>query len=419
MRLSRYYLPISKNLTSEATCISHKLLVKGGFIRQNLSGIYTFLPIGQKVLRKIENIIEKNLNKIGAMRIIMPTIQDSNLWKITERTYGDETLKIKDRNNNELLYSPTNEEVVVDLFKQHIKSYRNLPVNLYQINWKFRDEIRPRYGLMRCREFLMMDSYSFHLNKTDAEKHYYEMYKVYLNIFKDIGVKVIPMLADTGEIGGDLSHEFHILAEYGETKVFYDKNLKDFDYSALSFEEILKIRAFTEEKMKQDENILNFENKKGIEVGQIFYLGKKYTEKMRVEIQNLKGELINPEMCTFGIGVSRVLAGIVEFSNDEKGIIWPESVSPFDYLLINLDQKNKEMSDFSERMYKELTEKGLEVLYDDSENTVGEKLNTADLIGVPKQIIIGKKNFLEQKYEIKNRKTGLSIYYNINDKFPI
>lgn len=412
MRITNYYLPLSEFSSEEDFSISQKLLSRGGYIKQNLSGIYTFLPIGLRVLKKIENIIEKNLNKYNCIRLSMPTMQDEALWKITERTYGQETLKARDRNGRTLIYSPTNEEVIVDLFRQNIKSYKNLPLNLYQINWKFRDEIRPRYGLMRCREFLMMDSYSFHVDKKDAEREYYELYQCYLSIFKDIGVKTIPMLADTGEIGGDLSHEFHVLAKYGETKVFYKSELEDLDFEKLNFNEILKIEAFTEEKIKK-EHIDSYQMKKGIEVGQIFYLGDKYTKKMNAQIQDKEGKLIYPEMCTFGIGVGRLMAAIVEAYHDENGIIWPESISPFDYILINLDIKNEKMTEFCEKKYEELKSKGFSVLYDDSSKSVGEKLNIADLIGISKQIIVGKKLFSENKFEIKNRKTKEVEIFNI------
>ena len=419
MKLSEYFLKSRKETSSDAKLISHKLMIKSSMIKQVTSGIYTWLPLGLKVLQKIENIVRSIHNEYGCQELLMPTIQPSSIWKKSERydDYGPEMLKFYDRNKKELLYGPTNEELVTEVFKEYINSYKDLPKNLYQIQWKFRDEIRPRFGVMRCREFLMKDNYSFDLTKHDAEKSYNAMFKCYLEIFEKIGLKVIPVMADPGAIGGDLSHEFHLISESGDTNIFYDKKIGDINnlnYRS-SFELLRNLYSVTEEEYnkKKEIDLNKLIKTKGIEVGHIFYFGTKYSEKLGASVLDSKGKEINVEMGSYGIGISRLVAAIIESSHDEKGIIWPKNISPFTVGLINLNNKSKELVKISNDLYNYLIKNNIDVLYDDTIERPGEKFANMDLIGIPSQIIIGEKSFKENCVEIKDRKTNKLIKVKI------
>ena len=415
MKLSDYFLKSRKDIPSDATLISHKLMIKSSMIKQTTSGIYAWLPLGLKILKKIEDIVRKFHDLYGCQELLMPTIQSSNIWKKSERydDYGPEMLKFYDRNKKELLYGPTNEELITEIFKEYIKSYKDLPKNLYQIQWKFRDEIRPRYGVMRCREFLMKDNYSFDLTKKDAEKSYENMFKCYLEIFKEIGIKVIPVKADPGAIGGDLSHEFHLISDSGDTNILYDKKLGDVNKLDIvsSFNLLRGLYSVTDDEYKKkpdlDENKLI--KTKGIEIGHIFYFGTKYSEKLGAYVLDEKGEKNNIEMGSYGIGISRLVAAVIESSHDDKGIIWPKSISPFDIGLINLNIKNKDLTKASDDIYDYLKKNNIDVLYDNSSERPGEKFANMDLIGLPFQIILGEKSLKEKCFELKNRKTNKII----------
>ena len=411
MRLSHYFLKPRKDAPSDATLISHKLMIKSSMIKQTTSGIYAWLPLGLKVLKKIEDIIRKFHNLYGCQELLMPTIQSSSIWKKSERynDYGPEMLKFRDRNKKELLYGPTNEELITEIFKEYINSYKDLPKNLYQIQWKFRDEIRPRYGVMRCREFLMKDNYSFDISKNDAEKSYDNMFKCYLEIFNEIGINVIPVKADSGAMGGDLSHEFHLISKSGDTDIYYDKKIGDINglNTRNSFKLLRNLYSVTKDeyKKKQDLDASKLIKTKGIEIGHIFYFGTKYSDKLDAYVLNEKGQKINVEMGSYGIGISRLVAAIIESSHDEKGIIWPKNISPFNVGLINLNNKNKELIRIADKLYDYLKKNNIDVLYDDTNERPGEKFANIDLIGVPSQIILGENSLKENSVEIKNRKT--------------
>ena len=411
MRLSHYFLKPRKDAPSDATLISHKLMIKSSMIKQTTSGIYAWLPLGLKVLKKIEDIIRKFHNLYGCQELLMPTIQSSSIWKKSERynDYGPEMLKFRDRNKKELLYGPTNEELITEIFKEYINSYKDLPKNLYQIQWKFRDEIRPRYGVMRCREFLMKDNYSFDISKNDAEKSYDNMFKCYLEIFNEIGINVIPVKADSGAMGGDLSHEFHLISKSGDTDIYYDKKIGDINClnTRNSFKLLRNLYSVTKDeyKKKQDLDASKLIKTKGIEIGHIFYFGTKYSDKLDAYVLNEKGQKINVEMGSYGIGISRLVAAIIESSHDEKGIIWPKNISPFNVGLINLNNKNKELIRIADKLYDYLKKNNIDVLYDDTNERPGEKFANIDLIGVPSQIILGENSLKENSVEIKNRKT--------------
>ena len=411
MRLSHYFLKPRKDAPSDATLISHKLMIKSSMIKQTTSGIYAWLPLGLKVLKKIEDIIRKFHNLYGCQELLMPTIQSSSIWKKSERynDYGPEMLKFRDRNKKELLYGPTNEELITEIFKEYINSYKDLPKNLYQIQWKFRDEIRPRYGVMRCREFLMKDNYSFDISKNDAEKSYDNMFKCYLEIFNEIGINVIPVKADPGAMGGDLSHEFHLISKSGDTDIYYDKSIGNINSlnTKNSFKLLRNLYSVTKDeyKKKQDLDASKLIKTKGIEIGHIFYFGTKYSDKLDAYVLNEKGQKINVEMGSYGIGISRLVAAIIESSHDEKGIIWPKNISPFNVGLINLNNRNKELIRIADKLYDYLKKNNIDVLYDDTNERPGEKFANIDLIGVPSQIILGENSLKENSVEIKNRKT--------------
>jgi prolyl-tRNA synthetase len=403
MRLSSYYISTQKENPSDAETKSHKLLIKAGYIQKNEQGLYTIMPIGVRVLKKIQKIIEDGLDSIGAMQIIMPIVQSKDLWVKSGRDNycGDETLKIFDRKKKEYLFSPTNEEVINDILSVKVKSYKSLPMCFYQINTKFRDEIRPRFGLMRAREFLMMDAYSFHATQTCAHNAYWQYYEIYKAIFKKLGVEVISLQADSGPIGGDLSHEFHIIADTGESKLYLDSEILNENYHL----DKSKLFAVTEDKF--NENLVqklegSLISKRGIEVGHIFYVGAdKYSKPMDFKVQNEDQQWIYPEMCTYGIGVTRVMAAIVEAKSEEDKLIWPSSIAPFEYMIINLDPKDEMTTKKCEEIYKISTINNFEVLYDDTDNSFGEKLARADLLGINNKIIIGKKLLNEGRCRVK------------------
>jgi len=412
MRLSKYFLPTLKENPIDATVVSHQLMVRAGMIRQTASGIYSWLPLGLKVLRKVEKIIKEEMDKSGALEVLMPTIQPAELWIESGRyeAYGKEMLRIKDRHDRDILYGPTHEEVITDLFRKNITSYKDLPKNLYQIHWKFRDEIRPRFGLMRGREFLMKDSYSFDLNEEDARKTYDLMYETYFKIFRKMGLKPIALRADTGAIGGDLSHEFHILADVGESAIFYDKKFDELsEEQEIDIAQTQQIYAMADDLHIPEKCPIPADqlvSKRGIEVGQVFNFGLKYSKAMESSVMGAGGEKIYPNMGSYGIGVSRVVAAAIEANHDENGIIWPAQISPFDVILINIRVGDEACDKACEELYSKLQNQGFEVLYDDTKNSLGQKFSVADLIGVPKQIIVGPKSLASGKVEVKNRKTG-------------
>ena len=370
MRLSQYFLPTIKEDPSESQIASHRLMLRAGMIRQSSAGIYSWLPLGQRVLNKISEIVRAEQNTAGAQEMLMPTIQPADLWKKSGRyeAYGPEMLRIRDRHNRDMLYGPTNEEQITEIVKSSLKSYRDLPKLLYHIQWKFRDEVRPRFGVMRGREFLMKDCYSFDLDYEGARRSYSKMFVSYLRTFANMGLRAIPMSAESGPIGGDMSHEFIILAETGESKIYSDKRIFDLNISKYngkddSIKELRKkygeFYAVTDDKFNKDdfEKNVKKENQlitKGIEVGHIFYFGTKYSEKLGASVLDSKGKKINVEMGSYGIGISRLVAAIIESSHDEKGIIWPKNISPFTVGLINLNNKSKELVKISNNLYNYL-----------------------------------------------------------------
>ncbi|MDX1924298.1 MAG: proline--tRNA ligase [Rickettsiaceae bacterium] len=412
MRLSQYFLPLIKESPSEAQIISHKLMLRSGMIKQLSAGIYSWLPLGLSVLKNIEKIIRKNLNEAGCVELLMPCIQPAGLWHESGRfdAYGPEMLKIKDRHEADLLFSPTNEELISDIFRSCIKSYKDLPKNLYQIQWKFRDEIRPRFGVLRGREFLMKDLYSFDLTKEDAMKSYDIVFEAYCKIFRDMGLQAIPVRADSGPIGGDLNHEFHILADTGESTIFYDKRFETlFQKSEIDIAEFKGLYAAASE-MHNSENSeiksIEIEQKKGIEVGHIFYFGTKYSKPMEAYVNDRNGNLVPVEMGSYGIGISRLVAAIIEASHDDAGIIWPEAVAPFKVAVINLATNDENCTKHSLEVYNQLRKSGIDVILDDTDQRPGSKFATADLIGTPWHIIIGKNKIQNGIIELKERKAG-------------
>lgn len=420
MRLSNYFLPILKEDPADAHVISHKLMLRAGMIRQQCAGIYVWLPLGLKILKKIENIVREEMNKSGAIETLLPCIQPADFWIETGRyeSYGKEMLKMTDRHENKLLFGPTAEDAITDLFRKNVKSYKELPLNLYQIQWKFRDEIRPRFGVMRGREFFMKDAYSFDIDEESAIKSYNRMFETYLKIFRRIGLKAIPVRAETGPIGGSLSHEFQILAKNGESKIFYDKTMdKLLDAPEFDIEKIKNTYAASDDIHDEKNcpiatNSLNIEN--AIEVGHVFNFGTKYTKSMNSVVQNQEGKLVHPICGSYGIGVSRFVAAIIEASNDEHGIIWPRSVAPFDISVILLKPQDNKCQEIADKIYNELQQNGYDVLLDDTDNSVGSKFATNDLIGIPIQITIGPKLLSENKAEIKFRKDNSKSIINID-----
>ncbi len=431
MYLSNFFLPTLKEVPLEASVASHQLMIRAGMIRQTATGIYSWLPLGLMVLRRVEAIIRQEMNKSGALEILMPTIQPSELWQESGRfdAYGKEMLRITDRHNRNLLYSPTHEEVVTDIFRNNINSYRDLPKNLYQIHWKFRDEIRPRFGLMRAREFLMKDSYSFDLDEASARKTYDLMYITYLKIFYAMGLKAMAIRADTGAIGGDLSHEFHILANTGESTIYYDKkfeeiadsiDLNSINENSSQLLEMQQLYAMADEMHNPQlcqipqEQILT---KKGIEVGHIFNFKTKYSQAMNASVVDSGGKKIYPQMGSYGIGVSRIVAAAIEANHDEKGIIWPKPLSPFDFMMINLKTTDENCNNYCNKIYQLLQQNGHSVLLEDSNSQIGQKFAIADLIGIASQIIIGPRNLANNTIEIKDRRSGLKQELSVDNFF--
>ena len=422
MRLSKYFLPVSKEAPSDAAIASHQLMLRTGMVRQNGAGIYTWLPLGLRVLKKIEQIVREEMNRAGAVEMLMPTLQQADLWRESGRyeAYGKEMLRITDRHDRDMLYGPTNEELVTDVFRSYVKSYKQLPLNLYHQQWKFRDEIRPRFGVMRGREFMMKDAYSFDLTPEDARHSYNRMFCAYLNTFSRLGLTGVPMRADTGPIGGELSHEFIILAETGESAVFCDKTLLDMPAPGLDLdftsdltaevEKRTQYYAATEEmhdeaafaELPEDRKV----SARGIEVGHIFYFGTKYSEPMNAVVQGPDGQMVPVEMGSYGIGVSRLVGGIIEACHDENGIVWPESVAPFQVGIINMRVGDEACDTACEQAYQALELAGIDALYDDTEDRAGGKFARMDLIGLPWQIVIGPRGLKNGVVEVKNRKTG-------------
>ncbi|MDR3509810.1 MAG: proline--tRNA ligase [Caulobacteraceae bacterium] len=423
MRLSRYFLPLLKETPSEAQIVSHRLMLRAGMLRQEAAGIYAWLPLGLKVLRKIEQIVREEMNRAGAVELLMPTLQLADLWRESGRydDYGAEMLRIKDRHEREMLYGPTNEEMVTEIFRASVKSYKDLPQNLYQIQWKFRDEQRPRFGVMRGREFLMKDSYSFDLDEAGARRTYNQMFAAYLRIYDRMGLRAIPMRAETGPIGGDLSHEFIILADTGESAVYCDRRVldlpipgEDIDYSSdLSgiMRDWTSLYAATEDvhdAARYESEVAEGDRleARGIEVGQLFYFGDKYSKPMKAVVTGPDGVDRPAQMGSYGVGVSRLLGAIIEASHDDNGIIWPDSVAPFGAAIINLRPGDAAVDEACGKAYAALTKAGFDPLLDDTDGRVGAKFAAMDLIGSPWQLIVGPKGLADGVVELKRRATG-------------
>ncbi|HCD17593.1 MAG TPA: proline--tRNA ligase [Rhodobiaceae bacterium] len=421
MRLTDYFLPTLKEDPAEAQIVSHRLMLRAGMVRQSAAGIYSWLPLGLRVLRKIEAIVREEQNLAGAIEVLMPTLQPADIWRESGRyeDYGKEMLRITDRAERDLLYGPTNEELITQIFRDSVRSYKELPRNLYHIQWKFRDEIRPRFGVMRGREFLMKDAYSFDIDEAAARVAYQKMFIAYLRTFARLGLRAIPVAADTGPIGGDLSHEFIILADTGESEVFCHADLLQrpapaADYSgdlAAAIAPFTELYARSDEKHEPEvfEADVPAEKRvtaRGIEVGHIFYFGQKYSEPMQCRVAGPDGKEIAVHGGSYGIGVSRLVGGIIEACHDDAGIVWPWAVAPFQIGVINLKPGDAETDDLSERLYAALTQKGLDVLYDQRDERAGGKFSDMDLIGLPWQAIIGPRGAAAGEIEIKNRKNG-------------
>ena len=413
MRLSSYFLPTIKETPAEAQIVSHRLMLRAGMVRQSAAGIYSWLPLGLRVLKKVEQIVREEQDAAGCQELLMPTLQPAELWQESGRydDYGKEMLRICDRHQRAMLYGPTNEELITDIFRHTIKSYRDLPKNLYQIQWKFRDEIRPRFGVMRGREFLMKDNYSFDLDFEGAKQSYDNMYVTYLRTFARMGLTAIPVRADPGAIGGDMSHEFQILAETGESELFYDQAFDDIRAKGGTPDaEALKALYAASDDEHDPENCPVPEDQlrtaRGIEVGHIFYFGTKYSKTMNAVVTGLDGEALVVEMGSYGIGISRLVGAIIEASHDDKGIIWPASVAPFDAGLINLRAGDDACDQLSDDLYAKLQDGGGTVLYDDRDDRAGVKFATMDLIGLPWQVIIGPRGAGRGVVELKSRASG-------------
>ncbi len=433
MRLSRYFLPVTKETPADAQIVSHKLMLRAGLVRQTAAGIYAWLPIGHRVLRKIEQIVREEQDRAGGQEMLMPTMQSADLWRQSGRydAYGPEMLRITDRHKREMLFGPTNEEMITALFRDDVKSYRDLPRTLYHIQWKFRDEVRPRFGVMRGREFLMKDAYSFDLDEAGARNSYYTQLLAYLRTFQRLGIKAVPMKAASGPIGGDLSHEFIVLAPTGESEVFYDAVFEtiDLDRDSLSFDDREGLEKFffevsghyaaTDET--HDDERWNSVGKdqqrtgRGIEVGHIFYFGTKYSESMGLKVSGPAGSMVTPEMGSYGIGVSRLVGAIIEASHDEAGIIWPDAVAPWQVGLVTMRGDDAASTAAADDIYRRLTDAGVETLYDDRDERGGVKLGSMDLIGLPWQLIIGPRGLANGVVELKNRRTGEKQELAIDD----
>lgn len=424
MRLSRYFIPVSKDVPADATIASHKLMLRTGMVRQNGAGIYSWLPLGFRVLKKIEQIVREEMDRAGAIEMLMPTLQQADLWRESGRydDYGEEMLRITDRHDRDMLYGPTNEEMITDIFRSFVKSYKQLPINLYHQQWKFRDEIRPRFGIMRGREFLMKDAYSFDLSEAEARISYQKMFAAYLNTFNRMGITAIPMQADPGPIGGDLSHEFLILADSGESEVYCDKAVldvpapgADFDFDdlpALEAEMTKRTQYYAATEDKHDAaafNAIPAERQvkaRGIEVGHIFYFGTKYSDPMKAEVQTRDGDLVTIHGGSYGVGVSRCVGAIIEASHDENGIIWPDEVAPFGAGIISMKPDAEDVAAVADEAYAKLVAAGKDPLYDETADRAGPKFARMELIGLPWQITVGPRGVKSGTVELKRRATG-------------
>ncbi|SDL28093.1 proline--tRNA ligase [Aliiruegeria lutimaris] len=427
MRLSRYFLPVLKETPAEAQIVSHRLMLRAGMIKQMSAGIYAWLPLGFKMLRKIENIVHEEQIRAGHIPVLMPTLQSAELWRESGRYdgYGEEMLRMQDRHGRDMLFSPTAEEMFTDTFRSYVKSYKDLPLTIYQIQWKFRDEIRPRFGVMRGREFLMKDGYNFDLTKEDALHAYNRHLVSYLRTYERMGLQAIPMRAESGPIGGDNTHEFLVLAETGESGVFYDSEITDLKFGdrEVDYDNVEQcqgvLEEFTSRYARTDDthDQAAFEAQvpeerrreaRGIEVGQIFYFGTKYSEPMGATVTDAEGNKVPVHMGSHGIGVSRLLGALIEANHDENGIIWPEGVTPFHVGIVNLKQGDAAADGACEDLYKALTAKGLEPLYDDRNERAGGKFATMDLIGLPWRITVGPRGLKNGVVELTSRRTGES-----------
>ena len=422
MRLTRYFLPLLRDVPKEAEIVSHRLMLRAGMIKQQAAGSYSWLPLGLKVLNKITQIVREEQNRSGAIELLMPTLQSAELWRESGRyeAYGKEMLRIQDRHERDMLYGPTNEEMITDIFRTYVRSYKDLPLNLYHIQWKFRDEVRPRFGTMRSREFLMKDAYSFDLGREGAVAAFQRMFVAYLRTFHRMGLTAIPMRADSGPIGGDMSYEFIVLADTGESAVFCDKRLlekaipgPDTDFRG-DLQPIVSdwtsLYAATEEMVDQAQFEAQVPEEmrasaRGIEVGHIFYFGTKYSEPMRATVTGPDGKETIVHMGSYGIGPTRLVPAVIEASHDENGIVWPVSVAPFEVVVINLKSGDPACDAACDELYRKLQMHGVDVLYDDRNAGAGDKFAAADLIGIPYQIIIGPRGLKSGEAEIKHRKT--------------
>ena len=433
MRFSRYFLPILKENPSEAQIASHRLMLRSGMIKQSAAGIYSWLPLGLKVLQNVENIVHEEQEKAGHLAMLMPTIQAADLWRESGRydDYGEEMLRFKDRHDRDMLFTPTAEELITDIFRSHVKSYKDLPITMYQIQWKFRDERRPRFGVMRGREFYMKDGYNFDLTKKDALHSYNRHLVSYLRTYERMGLQAIPMRADSGPIGGEDTHEFLVLADTGESEVFYDKAVTELTFGDrdIDFDNVEQCQSimeeFTDKYARTDEthDEVTFgqipeerrQIARGIEVGQIFYFGTKYSEALGALVQDADGQINPVHMGSHGIGVSRLVGAIIEANHDAKGIIWPEAVTPFHCGIINLKQGDGEADRACESIYLKLNNAGLDPLYDDREERAGGKFATMDLIGLPWRVTVGPRGLKNGVVELTNRRTGESENVSIDE----
>ncbi len=424
MRVSRYFLPVLKESPSDAQIVSHKLMLRAGLIRQTAAGIYAWLPIGHRVLTKIEQIVREEQDRAGAIEMLMPTIQPADLWRESGRydAYGPEMLRIRDRHDREMLYGPTNEEMLTAIVRDELKSYRELPRTLYHIQWKFRDEVRPRFGVMRGREFLMKDAYSFDLDEAGARQSYYTQLLAYLRTFQRLGIQAVPMKAASGPIGGDLSHEFIVLAPTGESEVFYDAAFEEFDWNQADlqygdaeglqrlFDQVSSTYSATDETHDEGRWAAIAEDRRrtgrGIEVGHIFYFGDKYSNAMGLKVSGPDGKPVTPMMGSYGVGVSRLVGAIIEASHDDAGIVWPESVAPWKVGIVTMRQDDEPSIAAAEELYASLQLAGVETAYDDREERGGAKLATMDLIGLPWQLIVGPRGIAAGTVELKRRSSG-------------
>jgi len=424
MRWSRAFLPVLKESPSDAQIVSHKLMLRAGLVRQTAAGIYAWLPLGYRVLKKIEQIVREEQDRAGAQELLMPTLQSAELWRESGRydAYGPEMLRIRDRHDREILYGPTNEEMITALFRDEVKSYRDLPRTLYHIQWKFRDEVRPRFGVMRGREFLMKDAYSFDLDEAGARQSYYTQMLAYLRTFQRLGIQAVPMKAASGPIGGDLSHEFIVLAPTGESEVFYDAAYEEFDWQQSDlrygdeeglqglFDRVNSTYAATDETHDEARWATISPDRqrtgRGIEVGHIFNFGDKYSASMGLKVSGQDGTPVTPMMGSYGVGVSRLVGAIIEASHDDAGIVWPEAVAPWTVGMVTMRADDESSVVAAENLYEQLREHGVETLYDDRDERGGVKLGSMDLIGLPWQVVIGPRGIANGTVELKRRSTG-------------